>query len=374
VAQSTPNLPGRRLVVDIGGGSTECIIGERFEPLLADSLYMGCVSFTRRFFGDGALTEARMRRAETAALRELLTIRRGYREAGWDMCKGSSGTIQAIQELLRVNEWSLDAITPDGLRALRERLLACGHIRKLSLPALSATRAPVLPGGLAILTAVLESFGISRMLASAGALREGVLYDLLGRVRHEDIRDRTILRFVEHYHVDVEQAQRVEQTAHQLHRRVAAAWRLDEPELVRALSWAAQLHEIGLALSYRSYHKHGAYLVSNSDMTGFSTDDQILVAGLIRCHRRKLPEPLFEPKPFIGETRALRLGVCLRLAVLLNRGRNPEGVPEFDVDADEGGAILKFPRSWLDEHPLIRADLEAEQAELERVGIALAFA
>jgi exopolyphosphatase/guanosine-5'-triphosphate,3'-diphosphate pyrophosphatase len=239
------------------------------------------------------------------------------------------------------------------------------------MPGLEKDRAPVLPGGLAILRALFDSLGIKRMLPSVGALREGVLFDLVGRARHEDIRDRTVEQIVSHYHIDRAQAERVEQTAVDCLNQVQESWELTNPEHRKLLVWAARLHEIGLPISYSGYHRHGEYLIANSEMPGFSRNDQHLLAALVRNHRRKLASETFENFRKVNMTQALRLCVLLRLAVLLNRGRGPKTLPPFKLHADENKLEVYFPREWFDEHPLTQADLEDESAILKKPGIDL---
>ena len=343
VAHTTPDQSGRRLVVDIGGGSTECILGERFEPLVAESLHMGCVSFSRRFFPDGAITREGFKQAEIAAQLELQTIRRRFQSFGWDSALGTSGTILAIKEL--ANEGG--AITRSALRKLRKSLVSVGNTTDLTkLPGLSAERANVLPGGLAILLAVFESLGVERLGTSDGALREGLLYDLLGRFRHEDVRGRTISNLEERYHVDREQAARVERTALRLLDAVAAPWKLTRQRHRQLLGWSARLHEIGMTVAYSSYHKHGGYLLTHSDLPGFSIDERRTLATLVRAHRRKLTRDAFQDAIGLSGERLLRLCLILRLAVVLNRGRSPR-TAKLDLKTN---ARAQHP-PWLQRHP-----------------------
>jgi exopolyphosphatase / guanosine-5'-triphosphate,3'-diphosphate pyrophosphatase len=371
VSHSLPDSSERRLVVDIGGGSTECIIGERFEPIEAASLYMGCVSYSMRFFPEGQITEKNLRQAETAAQVELETIERKLRTLGWHKSFGSSGTIIALADMLRETDGSSQGITKKGLRKLRKTLLRAGNTKNLSIPGLSSDRAPVLPGGFAILNAVFESLEIDEMKSSTGALREGILYDLLGRIRHEDVRDRTIHRLVEQYNVDLDQAERVERTGLDCLAQVADRWRLLDPETLQLFIWATRLHEVGRAVSYSGYHKHGAYLVAHSELPGFSTDDQQLLAALVGNHRRKLSLEPFKDLRSVSAEQALGLCVLLRLAVLVNRGRSPRPLPLFQLEAEKNKLAVRFPEGWLDEHPLAQADLEQEAGLLKKVGFEL---
>ena len=373
VSQSTSTDVGpRRLVIDIGGGSTEVILGEGFDPLITDSLRMGCVGFTRRFFGDGKITRERMRKARLAARLEVQTIERAYTSAGWDHCAGSSGTISAVQGLLRANGWSDEAITVKGLRRLRKAMTAAGHWKELRLEELAEDRAPVLAGGVAILSAIVEGLGIEDMKASRGALREGLLYDLLGRIRHEDVRDRTIRVLSKRYHVDQAHALSVERTARDLLGQVARDWELEDPGLGQTLSWAARLHEIGQSISYSGHHKHGAYLARNADMPGFSRADQEVLAAMILNQRRRPRLEAFETLPI--QRPARRMCVLLRLAALLNRSRGAHALPTPDLACSKNGLLqLTFAEGWLDEHPLTRADLEEERGRLEEFGVELGF-
>jgi exopolyphosphatase/guanosine-5'-triphosphate,3'-diphosphate pyrophosphatase len=310
-----------------------------------------------------------MHAARLAAGIELQGIERRYRSAGWDVCIGSSGTILAVEAILRENGWESEGIAARSLRKLRKALIEAGHVEGLQLAGLQDDRRPVLAGGVAILSAVFDAFGIERMEASQGALREGLLYDLLGRIRREDVRDRTIRAVSQRYHVDREQALRVELTARALLAQVAAPWGLEDPQHARLLSWAARLHEIGLSISYAGHHKHGAYIAQHSDMPGFSRRDQEGLAALIVNHRRKPHLEVFEALDAAAVGELKKLAALLRLAVLLNRSRSPRPIPEPRLAAKDDALALHLPAAWLERHPLTRADLEAEGARLADLGI-----
>ena len=371
VSHSLADDRGRRLVVDIGGGSTEIILGERFEPVRCESLGMGCVVYSLRYFGEGKLRAEDFERAEIAARLKLQPIELRFRNADWHNCVGSSGTILTIDEVLRNHGWSDRGITLAGLKQLRRAMLSAGHLNKLTLNGLSPDRAPVFPGGVAILTALFESLGVEQMFTSTGSMREGVLYDLMGRIRHEDVRDITIRNLAERYHVDVDHAARVEHSALTLLDAVFAAWEIDEEVGRQYLGWAARLHEIGLSVSYSGYHKHSAYLVANSDMSGFSREDQAFVSALILGHRKKLTREPFTSLPPSQVELAVRLCALLRLAVRLNRARSPRSLPSWVAYARKGGLALHFPPGWIAEHPLTRADLQEEADRLLAVGLVL---
>lgn len=374
VAHSLAGGPARRLVVDIGGGSTECILGHSFDPRRTQSLYMGCVSYTLGFFSDGKLSAKAMRNAETAARLELRAIESEYRGHGWDEAVGASGTVHAIANLLRLQGWSGSGITREGLEKLREFLLQHEHVDKLRLDGLRRDRARVLPGGLAILRGVFDSLGVERMFVAPGAMREGVLFDLLGRLRQEDTREQTIRRLIERYQVDVGQAERVERIALQALGQVGRKWRLDTEQDRTFLRWAAQLHEVGLAIAHGGYHKHGAYVLQHSDMAGFSMQNQKLLALLVRGHRRKLPVAFFKEMLPDGEVkRALRLCALLRFACLLNRSRSDRQLPEVRFRAKGKRLRVAFPEDWLERHPLTRADVLQEAEYLRAMKVRLEF-
>jgi exopolyphosphatase/guanosine-5'-triphosphate,3'-diphosphate pyrophosphatase len=276
--------------------------------------------------------------------------------------------VRAVGKLLRDAGWSEDDITAPALALLRDRLLEAGDVHRLEAVGMSPERAPVFAGGLAILAAAFEALDIDRMAVSEGGLREGVLYDLLGRIHDEDTRSRTVQAVMERYHVDREQAERVEATARRLLDQVAADWKLEDDESARALQWAALLHEIGLDIAHGHFHKHGAYVIENADLPGFALTEQALVATLVRAHRRKLPVELFEGKPRSW----LRLAVLLRIAVALHRSRGGEApLPKLSIEEGKRSLHLRFPAGWLGEHPLTAADLELESAYLEPAGFAL---
>jgi exopolyphosphatase/guanosine-5'-triphosphate,3'-diphosphate pyrophosphatase len=372
VSHSSADDSGRHLVVDIGGGSTELIIGERFEPILLDSLYMGCVSYTERFFPGGNITQQAFRAAEIAASLELSPIREQYRGLGWQRATGSSGTALAIFEVLRANRWA-EGITIEGLTKLRQALLDQGHVNKVSLKGLEADRAAVFPGGVAILRAVFEALSLRSMGVSTGALREGLLYELLGRVTHEDVEKRTIRTFAERYKVDAAQANRVTDLVLWLLDEVKATWEITAPDAELLLRAAGQLHEVGLSIAFSGYHKHSAYILEHADMPGFSRDSQQFLAMLVRVHRRRFRKELLSGLPKGQRKLAQQLAFLLRLAVRLHHSRSSLALPKLEVRPEKVGLTLEFPKDWLSEHPLTVADLEEESLQLREIGMTLGF-
>jgi len=354
-------------VVDIGGGSTEFIIGEGFESQLRESLQMGCVSYTQRFFRDGKITPARYAQAYTAARVELMGIEHGLRRLGWQESIGASGTIRAVGLAIKSGGFGNGEVNAEGIGWLKRKLFKLGDVEKIDIDGVKPDRRGVFPAGLAILEAIFDALEISSMTHSEGALREGVLYDLLGRHHDEDIRDRSLSFLMERYHVDMEQAARVEAKALEAFDQVAESWNLDQDWHRELLAWAARVHEVGLDIAHYHYHKHGAYLIEHSDLPGFSRQDQLMLALLVRGHRRNIPQDKF------GETGAdadalVRLCILLRFAILFHHIRGANAVSDVQLKADERSLELIFPTDWLNANPLTRADFEAEAAWLARVG------
>lgn len=375
VAHTTALADGKRLVIDIGGGSTELIIGRGFEPLHLESLYMGCVNMTRRHFTGKRLREADLRAAELAVQLELEPVQAAYEALGWDVVTGASGTIRALRDIAMGEGWCREGLSRDALRQLRQALLSAGNARGLAERwELSPERAAVLPGGFAVLHGVVETLAIDQLSVADGALREGVVYDLLGRIRHEDVRERTIALLSRRYTIDETQAQRVVDTVKRLYGQVSASWGLDDTRFASDLSWAAWLHEIGLGVAHSQYHKHGGYILQHADLPGFSRSEQQLIAALVRGHRRKFPLDVFAalPRSLIGPGQ--RLCVLLRLAVLLHRAHRRQELPELTLKAGKQSLRLRFPADWLAAHPLTRGDLEMEAQYLKKAGFKLSFA
>jgi exopolyphosphatase/guanosine-5'-triphosphate,3'-diphosphate pyrophosphatase len=370
VAHTLADDEQSRLVVDIGGGSTEFIVGQRFEPQALESLQMGCVSYTQNFFKKGRITRKRYHRAYEAARLEVSRIRHRFHAKRWQDCVGSSGTLQAIETILLNSGWSESGITRAGLAKLEEALLAFEHIDDINIEGLSDARRNVILSGVAIAAGLFDELKIEVMRSSRGALREGVIYDLLGRLSHEDVRERTISALMQRYSVDGELATTVERRARLLYLATRKAWSLGEGEW-NLLSWAARTHEIGMAISHRHYNRHGAYVLRNADLPGFSQDEQETLALLVWCHRRKLPSSDFQALPDKDRVRVLRLVVILRMANLFKYVEQLEYLPEFRVSASEKGIQLQFPESWLEQHPLSAVELREEKTQLQKQGIRL---
>ena len=373
-AISRPN--DRRLVIDIGGGSTEIIIGEGVQPIHMESLFMGCVSMSEAHFPEGKLSRKNFDRAFLKAKLQLRPIVRTYKNLGWDLEIGTSGTIKAISEVVHGQLLSGGKIiTHEGLQALRDTVLECNHIKELNLSSLKKERLPVFPGGLVILLAIFDSLEISGLNFSDGGLREGVLYDLLGRLHLEqgDTRVGSVNALEQRYHVDFGQANRVELSALLLLAKVKKAWKLKGVEFENYLRWAARLHEVGMDIAHSGYHRHGAYLLQNADLPGFAWNEQRILACLVGCHRRKVRTDLFEDVHNEMHKSITYLLVLLRLAVLLNRDRVDMESLIVNLEAKDNALTLEFSDSWLKQYPLTQIDLEQENEYLKAINIDLQF-
>ena len=373
VAHAQPPRPGqRRLVMDVGGGSTECIIGSGFDPIERESLQVGCVASTLRFFGDGKLSRKRWKEALVEVGAEFQQFAGTYRNLGWDEALGSSGTIKQVGEICEAMKLTKGSITSEAIPAVRDRLLRAERIDAIDLPGLSDERRPIVAGGLLVIEAAFSALGLARMAVSKAALREGALYDMLGRGGADDPREASVAALMQRYGIDAAQAARVEATALMLFDRVAGDWKLDA-DMRRMLAWAARLHELGLAIAHSQYQLHGAYVLQNSDIAGFSQQEQQVLAALVRSHRRKVPGKAFDaiPDRLLADTK--RTAALLRLAVLLHRSHEAAQLPELRAAAKRDQLSIALPARWLDQRPLLRADLDGEPADMAGLGIQLAI-
>ncbi|WP_257266536.1 Ppx/GppA phosphatase family protein [Endozoicomonas sp. ONNA2] len=368
VAQTQSDDNDRRLVMDIGGGSTEFVIGERFEPKLMESLHMGCVVYTDRFFGTGELTPQRFQSAYYAARLELLNIEKSFTRLGWVDAVGSSGSIRAVSSILQAMG-ERDAITRDSLEMLKLKVLRFNRISRVRFSGLKPDRQAIFPAGLAILMAGFDALGIERMHYSDGALREGVLHDMLGRDRHEDVRERTINALMSRYHVDEQQAFRVMNHTHNCFAMTADIWGLGDRDL-ELLSWAARVCQIGLDISHTQYHRHGAYLIDNSDLMGFSKREQQQLALLVRGHRRSISKSLLSAWPKAVSRKLMQLIILLRIANVLSHGRD-DTLPEYSISVSGTTISVFFPDEWLEQHPLTAAYFDSERSYMVKIGFKL---
>ena len=363
----------RRLVVDIGGGSTELIIGRGAEPRLLESVGLGCVMHQARFFEDGVITRARFRDARLAARVGLEFLEHRYRKAGWDAAIGASGTVRGVWRVMREQGWADQHLTRTGLEKVVNLVIERGRVDSIDFPALREDRRPVFAGGLAVLAGVFDSLELETMATSERALREGLVYDLLGRLSDRDVRDRSVQAMAARYDVDSAHAEAVATTALKLLKQTQGAWSLEAKPSAALLGWAARLHEIGLVIAHSQYHKHGEYILRHADLQGFSQTDQRQLAALVRLHRSKFTMSALDDLPSTYVEPIQRLAILFRLACLLHRARTPDLKPPVRLSVNRRALELRFTDKWLDAHPLTQADLAQEAQYLEAVQVRLRY-
>ncbi len=358
-----PRVDGPQLVVDIGGGSTEIIVGRGLEPLAMESLAIGCVSLGKTAFRDGRLSVKSFAKARIQARLELEPVRSMFRRFEPAQIAGTSGSIRSAHSVLTALGRTPQGISVDGLEYLIDAMIGFGRVEAIRLPELSTERAEVFPAGVAILVEVMQAMALPRMSVADGALREGILYDLVGRLTDEDSRVRTVRAMAARYHVDLAQAGRVAATASVLFHQVCDDWDLAS-EHEQLLGWAAQLHELGLDIAHAHYHRHGAYVLQNADMPGFPREEQLLLACLVLAHRRRFERAGFNDLPPAWQRPALRLTLLLRLAALFHRSRTDTALPDLHLRVHGRSMELQLPAGWLASNPLTLADLERERSFL----------
>ncbi|MFT6898307.1 MAG: exopolyphosphatase/guanosine-5'-triphosphate,3'-diphosphate pyrophosphatase [Paraglaciecola sp.] len=365
---------GQRLVIDIGGGSTEFIIGENFNAKLLRSLQMGCVSYTKRFFKNGEFKSKSFEKAITAAQQELEMIDKKYILAGWKICIGTSGTIRSIVELVpQINSKTKEnCVTLSDLNKLIKLCCDAGSLDKLQLPDLSDDRKPVFAAGLAVLTAIFKSLQIEEMEFSPAALREGVLYEM-EELTHQDIRQRTTESLATRYDVDIDHARRVHATTMTIYQSIKQDWNIADKDCQAMLGWAALLHEVGLQINTQGVQRHSGYILQYIDLPGFNQEQQNLVATLVRFHRKKIRPHDISEFALHSNEQVYKLIAILRLAVLLNIKRQDDILPSMDINAKDGILHLTFPVDWLATKPIFSADLESEANYIKALDLKLDY-
>jgi exopolyphosphatase/guanosine-5'-triphosphate,3'-diphosphate pyrophosphatase len=365
-----PRVDGPKFVVDIGGGSTELIVGRGLEPVAMESIAVGCVSLGQAAFPDGRLSAKNFAKARIQVRLELEPVRQIFRRYEPVQIAGTAGSIRAAHSVLTALDRAPQGITAEGLEYLIDEMIAFGQVAKIRLPELSAERAEVFPAGVAILVEVMRAMALPRMCVADGALREGILYDLVGRLTDEDSRVRTVRAMAARYHADPSQAGRVAATTSVLFRQVCDDWDLDADH-EQLLGWAAQLHELGLDIAHAHYHRHGAYVLENADMPGFPREEQRVLARLVLGHRRSFERESFQDLPPAWQRPALRLTLLLRLAVLFHRSRIDTALPDLRLRVHGRSMEIQLPTGWLASNPLTLADLERERTFLASAGCKL---
>ncbi len=374
VTHGLPRSDEQRLVIDIGGGSTEFIIGHHYTHEHLTSTEMGCVAFSQQFFADGTLSAKRFEKAVTRAQQILRPYTWQLKQLGWDTAYGASGTIKALGAIIRANDWG-EHITLKGLEAVQQAMIQAGHLDKLELPGLKAERKPVIAGGLAVLLGAVKALQIDTLQVSNNALREGLIYDMLGRLIAEDAREVSIRALQDWTRVDRAQAARVAKTARTLYKQVHNSWKLHSPDFdyAKLLHWAAEVHECGKAISLKKYRAHSAYLVAQSELAGFSQQEKEMLAAMVYNHRGKIDLKRFNALISPHDKRLRALTLLLRLAVALHRGREPDMPDPMLILDDKKALRLQFESGWLDDHPMTVLDLESEARHLRDIGYTLAF-
>jgi len=374
VTESLPPHSGLRLVLDIGGGSTELILGLGQKPTALESLPMGCVLVTEKYFNGGRIDRKSIDDARLAASLILRPVKAFFRDTTEFEAIGTSGTIIATEAVAReAGIIEFDDLTPDAVEQLIDRVLEFDNVSELSLPGLSEQRSQVWPGGLAILAELLEVLRVDRLKVSDGALREGLLYDHIGRLQHEDARERSVRALARRFNIDEAQAARVANTAASLLQQGAQPWLLESPLVPKLMEWAARLHEIGLDISHDGFQRHGAYIAENADMPGFPRSEQAVLAFVIASQREPIDMQTLQQLASSWRGTALRIAIIHRLAVLLNRSRSTRELPEITLDVSGESLKLGFANGWLTANPLTIADLNREQKLLVSAGFELSF-
>ncbi|PWQ98805.1 Ppx/GppA phosphatase family protein [Leucothrix arctica] len=370
VAHTLSNDHGKQLVIDIGGGSTEFIIGADFHPLKLESLDIGAASSTQRFFKGGDLSKKCWEKASLGIRLEILPIEQAYAKKYWSLATGSSGTIKTTLNVILALELERFGITLKALYSIRDRMIKAGSVDDLNLPSLSDDRKPVYAGGLAVLIAVFEALNITEMTVSDGALREGLLYDMLGRIRHEDVRDRTIEELSQRFNIDKAQAHHVHKTASHLFDQVKKDWSLTSNHR-QLLCWAASLHEIGLAITHNKHHFQGAHILKYAFMPGFSKREQAWLATLVKSHRRKVDFSRYQDISEQNQKTIMRLSIMVRLAVLLHRRRDMNEITP-DVAVEGYNVSIKYNKGH-ENRELLEADLLREKSWLKKIDYHLTY-
>ncbi len=366
---------GSKLVIDIGGGSTELIVGSGFEPTLLSSKRMGCVSYTEHYFKNGKLSKKNFAKAILAAEQKLESIVSKFKKKGWDMAFGSSGTIKAVREVLFSIGYDDGVVTLKRVEKLIERLCEWDNIDDIKLDGLTNERKPVFAAGVAILCAILKDLNISKLYFSEGALREGLLYEMEERLQRSDIRMRTTENLAVKHFVDLEHANKVKQQAVLFLKQVQQQLELKEgSELFDLLEWSALLHEVGLSISLQGFHKHSAYILKHTNMPGFNQEQQRVLATLARFQRKALKLNEMEQFSLFKQKHVIGLIQVLRLAILVNGQRHDEDLIEFNLSCEEGSWTLSSPSpNWQEEHKLLLADLTSEKEYWYSAGWTLNF-
>lgn len=368
-ARSISQTVDRRLVIDIGGGSTEFIIGESNHPLLTESLSMGCVNFTKQFFSKGKITKKKTKKAILAARQKIEWISDEYVDKGWQEVIGSSGTIKSVASILEQKYDRQGVIEKKYLVELLKVFIEIKNIEDIELEGLSENRAPIIIGGICVLLAAFQELGIKTMMVSSGALREGLLLDMQNVAGGRDIRFTAVKQMIERYKVDTKHVRRINIISSVFIKYFDLK---NDSEVLNLIKWAIELHEIGLLISHVNTARHSAYIIEQSDMPGFSRGLQNTIGFLVRLHRGKIKNKTLEDWPIKSKQLFLILFI-VRLSIMLARGRHKVNLEAMTVSKTFENIDIVFPEKYLEEHPLTVADLEQEKKECKKFGFNLCF-
>ncbi len=360
---SLPASTGRRLVVDIGGASTEFVIGQGLQANRFESFHVGCVNTSLRFFKDGVISEERLQKAIVACAAEFEEAITAFGPGEYDEAYGSAGTFGAVADLCR-ELWGTTEVTWDHLQNIRRQLLKFKNTSDVCFPGLKPDRKEVIAGGIAVLIAVFSSLKIKSMKVAPGALRVGLLYDVLGRVENRDTRCASVDALLASTRVSTEQAALVSRLTGEL---ISVLEPDISEENKKRLLWAAKLHEVGTMISTSKYHRHSEYIVRHADLPGFSTEEQLLLSAYVLGHRGGLGK--LEGR--LNDTRFLTRLLALRLAVIFAHARADVKLPAISAKGTLPGLTLRVDKHWLEDHPLTDYLLDEEVEYWTKVNVHL---
>lgn len=360
----------KRLVLDIGGASTEIIVGQGFTVKQAHSLNLGCVTYNQQYFPNGTLTAENFAQAISAAELKIATVKTDFFDIGWQCVLGGSGTMQALTEIL-IYQHKPSVLSLDFLYHVQRQLQTFEHINDINLPGLSTERSPVIASGLAILIALFQQFSIQELTLSSGALREGLLYEMLPNSHTTNIRQRTIHALSQRFHIDQQHADSVKRQIRTLFTQLKNPWSLPNGNALALLLASGDLHEIGLLLEYKYHQQHSAYILSHADLAGFSQSDRQLLVSLVTLYKGDINQTLIKQQSAIDPESAIKLLIILRLAVKLCRRRKDDKLPRYHIQLNDKTLHLSLPKTWLMQHALIRDELKQENDHIARLGYRL---
>ncbi len=361
----------QHLVIDIGGGSTECVIGKQDKIKALDSLNMGCVSYQKLFFPNHVISKKAFKQAILNATHEVDAIAKRFKKQSWQHVVGTSGTIKAISKIVNYDNEIQRPFTLTDLLALKQQLLTFSHSDDIQIDGLKEGRKAVICSGVAILIALMDRLEICEIEYCQYALREGVLFEQLENLKHNNVRQRTIANLIERFNIDSLHASHVSGIATRMFSQLSQAWQLVDAIYQELLQSAIQLHEIGLDINASGYHQHGQYILEQADLAGFNQEQQKALAWLVGNQRKKLTLPEADIWYLLCKDKLLKLLIIVRLSVLLSQQRHHDDQFLSQVIANKNKLTLRLNKQWLLERPIIDTELFYEQAILKKCGYRL---